>query len=285
MADKQLSRRAFLRGAAAAGLMATGSLLGITRAEAEEVPAVYVPGTYSASAPGIGGDVTVTITVDESSILDVAIDAAGETPGIGTVAAEDLAKQILERQSWEIDSVSGASITSNAVRQAIESCVAQAKGIDVSLLQSAAPAAEAAPADWLGEAPVIEESQVVDTLETEVLVIGAGTAGLFAACAAVEEGAKTLLIEKMDEEFGGSGIRDTLGAIGSREQLEDGDNPDKFDVITELYRQSNGYGDQRLYKLWADNSGPRAGSASATRSTATARRSATRSSTSATPCR
>ena len=255
MADKQLSRRAFLRGAAAAGLMATGSLLGITRAEAEEVPAVYVPGTYSASAPGIGGDVTVTITVDESSILDVAIDAAGETPGIGTVAAEDLAKQILERQSWEIDSVSGASITSNAVRQAIESCVAQAKGIDVSLLQSAAPAAEAAPADWLGEAPVIEESQVVDTLETEVLVIGAGTAGLFAACAAVEEGAKTLLIEKMDEEFGGSGIRDTLGAIGSREQLEDGDNPDKFDVITELYRQSNGYGDQRLYKLWADNSG------------------------------
>ena len=255
MADNQLSRRAFLRGAAAAGLMATGSLLGITRAEAEEVPAVYVPGTYSASAPGIGGDVTVTITVDESSILDVAIDAAGETPGIGTVAAEDLAKQILERQSWEIDSVSGASITSNAVRQAIESCVAQAKGIDVSLLQSAAPAAEAAPADWLGEAPVIEESQVVDTLETEVLVIGAGTAGLFAACAAVEEGAKTLLIEKMDEEFGGSGIRDTLAAIGSREQLEDGDNPDKFDVITELYRQSNGYGDQRLYKLWADNSG------------------------------
>ena len=75
MADKQLSRRDFLRGAAAAGLMATGSLLGITKAEAEEVPAAYLPGTYSASAVGMGGDVTVTITVDESSILDVVIDA------------------------------------------------------------------------------------------------------------------------------------------------------------------------------------------------------------------
>ena len=256
MADKQLSRRDFLRGAAAAGLMATGSLLGITKAEAEEVPAAYLPGTYSASAVGMGGDVTVTITVDESSILDVVIDAPGETPGIGSVAAEQLAQQILERQSWEIDAVSGASVTSNAVRRAIESCVAQAKGVDVALLQSAAPAAaDAAPADWLGEAPVIDEGELVETVDTEVLVIGAGTAGLFAACAAVEEGAKTLLIEKMDEAFGGSGIRDTLAAIGSREQLEDGDNPDKFDVITELYRQSNGYGDQRLYKLWADNSG------------------------------
>ncbi len=255
MANKALSRREFLRGAAAAGLMATGSLLGITKASAEEVPAAYIPGTYSATAPGFGGDVTVTITVDETSILEATIDAAGETESIGQAAAKDLAAQIMERQSYEIDAVSGASNTSRAVRQALESCVAQAKGIDVSLLQAAATGEEAAPVDWLGEAPVIDEADVVETIDTEVLVIGAGTAGLFAACAAVEEGAKTILIEKMDEEFGGSGIRDTLGAIGSKQQLEDGDNPDKFDVITELYRQSNGYGDQRLYKVWADNSG------------------------------
>ena len=253
---KELSRRGFLKGAAAAGLMATGSLFGLTTAAAEEIPASYIPGTYSATAPGIGGDVTVTITVDETSILDVVVDAAGETEAIGQVAAEDLAEQILARQSYQIDSVSGASITSNAVRQAVESCVAQAKGVDVALLQAqTAPAGDAAPVDWLGEAPVIADSDVVETIDTEVLVIGAGTAGLFAACAAVEEGAKTILIEKMDEEFGGSGIRDTLAAIGSREQLADGDNPDKFAVITEMYRQSNGYGDQRLYKLWADNSG------------------------------
>ncbi len=255
MADKAVSRRDFLRGAAAAGLMATGSLLGITSASAEELPSVYTPGTYTATAPGFGGDVTVTLTVDETSILEATIDAPGETESIGQAAAKELAQQIMERQSFEIDAVSGASNTSRAVRKALESCVAQAKGVDVSLLQASASAEEAAPVDWLGEAPVIDEAEVVETIETEVLVIGAGTAGLFAACAAVEEGAKTILIEKMDEEFGGSGIRDTLGAIGSRQQLEDGDNPDKFDVITELYRQSNGYGDQRLYKVWADNSG------------------------------
>lgn len=109
--------------------------------------------------------------------------------------------------------------------------------------------------DWLGSEPVIDESQIVATYDTEVVVVGSGTAGLFAACASVEEGAKTILIEKMPEAFGGSGVRDTLAAIGSRQQIANNDNPDKFDVITELYRQSNGYGSQKLYKVWADHSG------------------------------
>ena len=108
---------------------------------------------------------------------------------------------------------------------------------------------------WLGKEPEIDEDQVAETFEADVVVVGAGTSGCFAACSAVENGADTILIERFPEEFGGSGIRDTLAAIGSRQQLEDGDNPDKYDVITELYRQSNGYGDQRLYKVWADNSG------------------------------
>lgn len=108
--------------------------------------------------------------------------------------------------------------------------------------------------DWLGTEPEIKENPVA-VHDCEVLVIGAGTAGLFAAGSAVEEGAKTILIEKMSEEFGGSGVRDTLGAIGGRQQIENNANPDKFDVITELVRQSNGYGDTRLYKVWADHSG------------------------------
>ncbi len=119
---------------------------------------------------------------------------------------------------------------------------------------ASAPEAPAAT-DWLGSAPVIDESQIVATYDTEVVVVGSGTAGLFAACAAVEEGAKTILIEKFGEDYGGSGIRDTLAAIGSKQQIANNDNPDKFDVITEMYRQSNGYGDQRLYKVWADYSG------------------------------
>lgn len=109
--------------------------------------------------------------------------------------------------------------------------------------------------DWLGSEPEIKDSEITSVVDCDVVVIGAGTAGLFAACSAVEEGADTILIEKFGEEYGGSGIRDTLAAIGSRQQLENNVNPNKFDVMTEMYRQSNGYGDQRLYKVWADYSG------------------------------
>lgn len=109
--------------------------------------------------------------------------------------------------------------------------------------------------DWLGSEPEVKDSEITSVVDCDVVVIGAGTAGLFAACSAVEEGADTILIEKFGEEYGGSGIRDTLAAIGSRQQLENNVNPNKFDVMTEMYRQSNGYGDQRLYKVWADYSG------------------------------
>ncbi len=255
MKKNSISRRSFLKGAAALGVTVTGSFMGLGGGAKAEESSVFTPGTYTASAMGMQSEVTVTITVDETSILSATVNADGETETIGKAAADTLAEQILTAQSQNIDGVSGATRTADAVRQACESCIAQAKGIDVSLLRAEAPAEEETSADWLGTAPEISDSQVVATYDTEVLVIGAGTAGCFAACAAVEEGAKTILIEKFDESYGGSGIRDTLAAIGSREQLEDGDNPDKFGVITEMYRQSNGYGDQRLYKLWADNSG------------------------------
>ena len=248
MNEKKLSRRSFLKGA-----LATAAMTGAASVGLAETAAIYTPGTYMASAPGFGGEVVVTITVDETAILSATVEAAGETVGIGSVAAEKLAEEIMAKQSHQLDAVSGATRTSEAVKKACESCIAQAKGIDVSLLQAEAPAEEAPVQDWLGEEP--EVSDVVATIDTEVLVIGAGTAGVFAACAAVEEGAKTILIEKFDEAYGGAGIRDTLAAIGSREQIESGKNPDKFDVITEMYRQSNGYGDQRLYKVWADYSG------------------------------
>ncbi len=268
MSKKDLSRRDFLKGAAgAAGIAALGMLAGCggdpkpsATPEATPTPEaankIYTPGTYTAKAMGMDSEVTVTIEVDETQILKATVDTSGETVGLGQPAGEKLAEEIMSKQSIEIDGISGVTKTSNAARAALEECIAQAKGVDVALIRGeSGDKQEAGSADWLGKAPEIPDSAVVKTVDTEVLVIGAGTAGLFAACAAVEEGAKTILIEKMGEEYGGSGIRDTLAAIGSREQLADGDNPDKFGVITEMYRQSNGYGDQRLFKVWADHSG------------------------------
>ena len=256
---KQLSRREFLKGAAgAAGVAAIGMLAGCGSkdpAPGEGGEKIYTPGTYTASAQGMESAVTVTIKVDETKILEAAVDTAGETEGLGKPVGEKMAQEILEKQSIEVDTVSGATVTSKAAKAALEDCIAQAKGIDVSLLRSEGGQEAQGAADWLGTAPEIKDSDVAKPYDTEVLVIGAGTAGVFAACAAVEEGAKTILIEKFGEDYGGSGIRDTIAAIGSKQQIENKDNPDKFDVMTEMYRQSNGYGDQRLYKVWADESG------------------------------
>jgi succinate dehydrogenase/fumarate reductase flavoprotein subunit len=107
--------------------------------------------------------------------------------------------------------------------------------------------------DWLGAPREISASELTGSIDTEVLVIGAGTAGCFAACAAAEQGAKTIIIDK--QEVLGNGIRDTLAALNSKQQQASGINPDPFDVIVEMTRQSSGYGDERLYRIWAEHSG------------------------------
>lgn len=90
--------------------------------------ALYTPGTYSASEKDFGGNVTVAITVDSSKITDVKVEGPNETANVGGAALSKLADGILKAQSSEIDTVSGATITSNAVVSAAASAIAQAKG-------------------------------------------------------------------------------------------------------------------------------------------------------------
>lgn len=104
---------------------------------------------------------------------------------------------------------------------------------------------------WLGAEPEISEDKIVSTLDTEVLVVGGGTSGLFAAASAAENGAKTMVAEK----FTGGGVRIGFGAIGSRLQKEAGVELDKHEIIRELVHYSNGNADVSLLKTWADNSG------------------------------
>ena len=96
-----------------------------TQATAE---ALYTAGTYSASEQGFGGPVTVTVTVTDTEITDVTIEGEGETPTVGGAAFDTLKQVILDTQSAEIDAVAGATITSDAVKKAAASALAQAKG-------------------------------------------------------------------------------------------------------------------------------------------------------------
>ena len=91
-----------------------------------ETPApegVYTPGTYEGTARGYGGDVTVTITVDASSITGVTITGDAETAGIGSNAIEQMPEQILSAQSADVDGVSGCTFTSNAVKEAAQAAI------------------------------------------------------------------------------------------------------------------------------------------------------------------
>lgn len=179
MDKKNLSRRAFLRTS-----IASGASLAAVGLHAAPV-GIYKPGTYSAKASGIG-DVVVTMTFDSNKITDVVLDVSHETPNIGQAAAKQLRQSLLKAQSADIDAVSGASITSQAVHKAAAKCIAQAKGeIPVEVITKTEAADDG---DWLGKPPEIAEKDIVDTIKTEILVIGCGTGGMFAVAAAAEEG-------------------------------------------------------------------------------------------------
>ena len=99
-----------------------------TTSQEETKAGVYTPGTYTGEAGGYGGTVSVTITVDATTITEAAAEGGDETPAIGGAALEELAQQIKEAQSGDIDGVSGATITSDGVRAAAKSAIAQADG-------------------------------------------------------------------------------------------------------------------------------------------------------------
>lgn len=94
--------------------------------------AQYTPGTYTGSGSGMNGMVSVTVTVDETSITDLQLDVSGETESIGGAAAETLRQQILETNGETIDGVSGATLTSDGVKEALTNALKQASGEAVS---------------------------------------------------------------------------------------------------------------------------------------------------------
>ena len=244
----QVSRRKFLRTSLVGGASITTAAL----AHAAPMSGLYKAGTYSAKSAGIGGDVIVTMTFDANKITDVVIDASKETPGIGQKAAVELKKALLAGQTAKVDSVSGASITSNAVQKAAAKCIAQAKGeIPVEVITKET-AKEEDSGDWLGKAPEIAEKDISKTVTTDILVVGCGTGGMFAVCAAAENGGKVIGIDRYST---GTGIRGDIASIDSRYQKKEGSKIDKFDFIAMATRYAGGHVKQELIKLWADQSG------------------------------
>lgn len=161
--------------------------------------------TATGVGQGIDGDVVVQVVADATTIYSVEVLEQNETPGIGSVAVEQLPGQIVEKNSILVDSISGATVTSEAIKTAVRQALTDG-GLDVSVFEVEQAAAEAA-----------EKTPV--TLDCDVVVVGAGGAGLTAAVRANQEGAKVLVLEKMSF-VGGNSLKASGGmnAAGTKFQ-------------------------------------------------------------------
>jgi len=132
---EKISRKGFLKIAAAAamssvtaaGLAACNAASSSTAAASSGAAGIYTPGTYTATAKGMS-EITATVTFDAASITKVELDLSGETDSIGQAAKDKLIEQVMNAQTSQIDGVTGATVTSKAVQNAVADCIRQASG-------------------------------------------------------------------------------------------------------------------------------------------------------------
>ena len=161
------------------------------------VPAYAEAKTATGTGTGIDGPVVVEVTADENTILSVVIKEQNETPGIGSVAVEKLPAAMVDGNLIEIDNITGATVTSTAIKTAVTEALT-AMGFDPANYQGAAA----------GGAASAEKTE--ETLDCDVVVIGAGGAGMTAAITASDAGRSVILLESTAMP-GGNSVRSTGG--------------------------------------------------------------------------
>ena len=251
----KISRKGFLKIAAAAAMsgVTAGALAACNAASsstaASGAAGTYIPGTYEGTAEGISSTVKVTMTFSDSAVTDVVVDTSGETASYGAAAADQLREQLMAAGSAEIDGVSGSTITSDAVMKAAKSCYAQAKG-EATVTSVQLPTGD--ENDWLGKEPDIDEAAITETVDTDILIVGAGNGGIFAAAYAAANGLNFRVIEQ------NGNVQDTrhwYGAIDSAAAKEAGEKPaDRAKLLSEISRYASGKCDQRVVKTWINES-------------------------------
>ena len=251
----KISRKGFIKIAAAAAMsgVTAGALAACNSASGSAstsgAAGQYIPGTYEGTAEGISSTVKVTMTFSDSAVTDVVVDTSGETASFGAAAADELREQLLAAGSAEIDGVSGSTITSDAVMKAAKSCYAQAKG---EAVVSSVQLPTGDENDWLGKEPDIDEAAITETVDTDILIVGAGNGGMFAAAYAATNGLNFRVIEQ------NANVQDTrhwYGAVDSAAAKEAGEPAtDKAKLLSEISRYASGKCDQRVVKTWINES-------------------------------
>ena len=193
--------------------MNTGFALRLTAAAvaacvASGAGAAAKDGTFTGTGNGRGGQITAAVTFKGGKIADVKITKQTETVGVSDSALRILPKEIVEKNTLKLNAVSGATLTSRGILEAVRNAIKAAGGTDKDFMTAPVvvkKTAKAAPKE----------------IKTDILVIGGGASGITAAVRAATLGEKVILIEKMPNIGGDTQLNaGTLIATGSRYQRE-----------------------------------------------------------------
>lgn len=201
----------------------------------------FTAGTYTAAGKGRNGNVTVTVDLSDSQILRVEVTEHSETEGIADPAIEKIPERIVAGQTLAVDTVSGATLTSNAILEAVADCIQQAGG-DVDALSA--------------KTEQVQGTMEVEETETDVVVIGAGAAGSAAALSALQNDKKVILLEKTAQPMGAGTLAGGMFAADSKLQKDSGQEVDKGWLYEQYMNASEGYMDSILVRKIIDESGP-----------------------------
>lgn len=188
----------------------------------EESSSGYQAGTYTAEADGNNGPVKVSAEFSGDAILSITVDEHQETTGLADPAIEKIPERIIEGQTLNVDAISGATNTSNAILTAVANCVEQAGG-NVESLKTVTAA---------------QSSEIVE-MEADVVVVGGGASGSGAALSAAQSGAKVVLLEKAASVSGAGTMAGVLFADHSSLQKEAGKEVDSEWLYDQYITDSN----------------------------------------------
>ena len=215
-------------GAAPASAGASGSAAGLT------------DGTYTGEGKGNNGNITVEVTVEQGKLAGVTVTDHSETKGLGDTAMESLIEVMVANNTTNVDAVSGATFSSNGLKEAVQQALRQAGADDAYF------AAESAAA--------IGAEELNDSYSYDVVIVGAGGAGLVAAVEASQSGASVAVLEKTPSTGGNTLISGGgLNVPGSRQQKALGIEDSVESFCEDTLKGGDNLADPELVRVMAEN--------------------------------
>jgi fumarate reductase flavoprotein subunit len=234
---------AMLLSLAACGSSGASSSTAASSTVAEET-STGVSGEFTGTAQGLGGDVTVTLTLVDGVITDCQAEGPNETEGIGSKAIEQLPGEIVANNSIAVDVLATATITSNAILEAAANALTSA-GLD--------------PADYMTAAASATNTSTDVEKECDIVIVGAGGAGMTAAITAADEG-KSVIILESQAIVGGNSVRSTGGMNAAKTDLQDANTFAEDAGVEKVFTSAESYADnatiqelvETVKQQWAD---------------------------------